>query len=108
MAASYDSHCILYDLERLTGVIGEIRTPDWGSVGEFRPHERFVIHYDRFFLPAPICAGQCLEDFKALRGLLLQHPSVDVEGIKCGSNVIRNSLGCRSSDSGVLDRMRGG
>jgi len=79
VAASCNSHCSILDyLERLAGVLGEIRKIDWGSVGEFRPYERFVSHNDRFFLLAPICTGQCLEEFKALRGLLLQHASVDV------------------------------
>ena len=67
-------------LDRLAGVRGEIRKLDWDSVGEFLPYERFVSHNDRFFLLASIFAGQCLEDFKVLRGLLIQHPSVDVEG----------------------------
>ena len=32
------------------------------------------------FLLATVCAGQCLDDFKAFRGLFLQHPSLDVKG----------------------------
>ena len=82
MAASSDSHSSILDsLERLAGFRGEVRKIDWGSVGEFRPYERFVGHNDRFFLLAPICAGQCLEDFKALRCLFLQHSSVGVESV---------------------------
>ena len=51
MAASSDSHCsILNSQERLAGFRGEIRKIDWGSVGEFRPYERFVSHNDSFFL----------------------------------------------------------
>ena len=81
MAASCDSHCSISDyLEQLASVLGEIRNKDWSSAEEFRPYERFVSHNDRFFLLAPICAGRYHEDFKALRGLLLQHPSVDVKG----------------------------
>ena len=60
--------------------LGVTRKIDWGSEGEFRPYERFVSRNVHFFLLAPICTSQCLEDLKALRGLLLQHPSVHVEG----------------------------
>ena len=65
MAASSDPHGgILNGLEYLARARRDAWEQYWGSVGEFRPYERFVGHYDRFFLLTSAGAGQTLKDFE--------------------------------------------
>ena len=69
MAASrYPHGSIWISLEHLTGAHSDVWEPYWGSVGEVRPYERYVSHYDSLFLLAPVGSGQRLKDFEALPG----------------------------------------
>ena len=80
MIASNDPHgSILNSLDNLAVAHDDVREPYCGSAGEFRPYERFVNHYDHFFLLAPVGAGQNLKDFEAFRGLFFKEFDVLVE-----------------------------